>query len=212
MGFSFNARQVPPAVAGSEPLPIGEWPMQITGANIKPNNDNKGGALVFDVVIIGPEHTGQTGFYRLNLFNDNQKTVEIAQRQLSSLCHAVGIYEVTDATLGQFVGKQFIGVVKSNATEQYPKGTQIGGVKDVQGNDPGRALAGQALQAPTQPPSYQPSAPAVQTQPAAQQAPSWNPGAAVPAFNGQQSAQQAPVQHAWAQQPAAPNPPWPRNS
>jgi len=149
--FQFDARTVPPASAdGNAPLPIGEWPMIITASEIVQNAQKTGGYVKFKVVIIDGEHKGHEGFYRLNMYHENAKTVEIARKQMSALCYVTQKFMLNQ--LDDLHNIPFIGVVKSNATEEYPNATQINGVKDIQGNDPGKKAQTQPQAAPQQQP------------------------------------------------------------
>lgn len=214
--FQFNARQFQPATAdgGNPPLPVGEWPMQITNSEIKQANNSNGGYLQLDVVIIDSEHKGHAGKWILNLYHENPQTVQIANRQLSALCHAIGVYDITDTA--QLHGKPFIGVVKPNPSEKYPNGTQIGGVKDIQGRDPGKQQPAQSAQSPMTPPAAAQPPQAWVAPPAPPQAPVAPPAAPQQAAWAPSQAAQAAVpapapQQAWgssAAAPAASAPPW----
>jgi len=219
----FSARTVAPQGNFSQ-LPISSsdgWPMVITASEMKASKGNaNNGYLELNVRIIEGEHTGQEGKYRINLFNENAKTVEIAARQLSALCHVCNNPDAVDSS--QLHNQPFRGVVglqkKANADDADM--TEIKGVKHMDGSDPGKSNGAgpaaapappappqQAPQAPVQPAAPQQAAPAwgaapapAQAQPAAPAAPAWN--GAAPA---------APAQPTWAApQPAAgaAAPPW----
>lgn len=72
------------------PLPTGEYNAQIVDSDVKPTKNNNGhyAELTFEVMD-GP-HKGRKAWARLNLDNPNPKAVEIAQRELSAICHATG--------------------------------------------------------------------------------------------------------------------------
>lgn len=138
----FNPRSVQPASAdgGGGQLPVGEWPVVITGHDIKATqNDSNAGMLVLDLQITQGPHTGQTGKWRLGIYHTNPQTKEIAFRQLSSLCYVVGwMQDLVDVSV--LHGKQFLAVIQPQTTEEgRAKGyTQVQGVKDMNGNDPGK--------------------------------------------------------------------------
>lgn len=89
----FDATQVNPADQ-YEALPAGDYEVMATEATIKPTKDGSGKYLELKMQVQGGTHQGRTLFDRLNLINRNPKAVEIAQRQMSQLCHAVGVLQI----------------------------------------------------------------------------------------------------------------------
>jgi hypothetical protein len=86
----FNAADVEPS-APRDPIPAGWYKAVITESLEKPTKAQTGSYLQMTVEIIEGDHAGRKAFERLNLNNPNQQAVEIAQRSLSSICHAVGV-------------------------------------------------------------------------------------------------------------------------
>lgn len=192
--LQFDATQVDPAGISSQ-LPVSGpegYNVIISASEMKENKDKTGGYLELTLQVIDGEHKGETGAYRLNLYHTSAKAVEIAYRQLSAICHAVGVFQVADSTqLHNIPFKAVVGLQKGENPEGY---TEVKGVLCMDGSAPGKPK-GPAPAASTQP---------VQ-QPAQQQgtAPAW----------GQQQApvQEQPVQQAgpaWSQQPTQAAAPW----
>ena len=196
---AFNAQQYDPTQGGGN-LPVGRHPSIIESSEVKANKANDGGYLQLNVKLIDGPQTGTTGAYRLNLYHSNPQTAEIAHRQLSAICHCVGVFNVQDS--GQLHNIPFIievGLQKGEEAAQ--KGyTEVKKVFDINGNEPGKAGQG----APAAQPQQQPAAQGGfgQQQPAAQ------PQGNAPAWGGGQPAQQQPQgapagnAPAWGQQPA----------
>ena len=196
---AFNAQQYDPTQGGGN-LPVGRHPSIIESSEVKANKANDGGYLQLNVKLIDGPQTGTTGAYRLNLYHSNPQTAEIAHRQLSAICHCVGVFNVQDS--GQLHNIPFIievGLQKGEEAAQ--KGyTEVKKVFDINGNEPGKAGQG----APAAQPQQQPAAQGGfgQQQPAAQ------PQGNAPAWGGGQPAQQQPQDApagnapAWGQQPA----------
>lgn len=134
----FDATKFEPA-QGTPQLPVGKHPVVITGSEVKANKENTGGYLQLDLQIIDGPAKGQTGPYRLNLYHSNQQTVEIAHRQLSAICHVIGVYRVQDTQ--QLHNIPFIAeVALQKDKEAAEKGyTQVVRVYDRNGNEPGKA-------------------------------------------------------------------------
>ncbi len=83
----------PTAVAPREdfsPLPSGEYPVIIIDSDMKPTKAGTGQYLELTFQVIDGPSKGCLTRARLNLDNPNPKAVEIAQRDLSAICHALG--------------------------------------------------------------------------------------------------------------------------
>ena len=195
---AFNAQQYDPTQGGGS-LPVGRHPVINESSEVKANKANDGGYLQLNLKLIDGPQTGTTGAYRLNLYHSNPQTAEIAHRQLSAICHVIGVFNVQDSQ--QLHNIPFIvevGLQKGEEAAQ--KGyTEVKKVFDINGNEPGKAGQG----APAAQPQQQPAAQGGfgQQQPAAQ------PQGNAPAWGGGQPAQQQPQgapagnAPAWGQQP-----------
>lgn len=96
LGQSFDATQVDPA-QDFTPLPSGEYPAIVVDSDMKSTKAGNGQYLELTYQVIDGPMKGRLVWERLNLDNPNAKAVEIAQRSLSSLCHAVGVMKVDDS-------------------------------------------------------------------------------------------------------------------
>lgn len=99
---TFDATQVAPSQA-FEVLPPGKYKVQITDSDMRPTKTGDGQYLWLEMEILEGEFQSRKLWDRLNLVNPNQQAVEIAQRQLSALCHATGKLHVTDSEALHFV-------------------------------------------------------------------------------------------------------------
>jgi len=203
----FDATQVDPA-AVSQMLPVSPaegWPVVISSSEFKPTKDDPNQGFVdLTLTVIDGEIKGSEGHYRLNLFNKNEKAVEIAYKQLSALCHVTGQFKIADtAQLHNIPFRAVVGLQKKAKIED-PDYTEIKGVKDINGNDPGKqgANVGAAPVAPVAPQ-------APPQQPVAAQTAAPAPWGA-PAAAAQSEAPAAPwgVQAQQPQATAAAAPPW----
>jgi len=71
-----------------EAIPAGEYLAQITKSEMKANKAKTGHFLLLIHTIIEGKHKGSSIFVRLNLDNPNPKAVEIANKELNSICQA----------------------------------------------------------------------------------------------------------------------------
>ena len=192
---TFDATQFDPQGVGNQ-LPVSDSKgpvVMIKDSTIKPTKNQDCGMVVLTLTIQEGPHAGESGDYRLNLFHTNPQTVEIAQRQLSALCHVTGVLRL-DAT-EQLHGIPFRAIVgkqkptKNEQTGQMEESnfTEVKGVLDVHGNDARKAqppVSNNSAAAPgaagtnAPPPSFheEQSAPDSTPAPAAEQsaaAPAW---------------------------------------
>lgn len=195
---AFNAQQYDPT-QGVGSLPIGKHPVIIESSEVKANKANDGGYLQLNLRIIDGPQQGTTGAYRLNLYHSNQQTVEIAHRQLSAICHVIGVFQVTDSS--QLHNLPFL--IEVGPQKNDPQYTEVKKVFDMNGNEPGKAGAGApAAQPQQQQPQGQPNGAWGGALRGQQQQPA---GGA--AWGGQQQPAQQPAQQpqggaAWGGQPA----------
>lgn len=96
LGGQFDASQVDPTPR-FQVVPRDKYPVQIVNSQMKATNDGHGSYLELELEIIEGPFAGRRVFDRLNLVNANPMTVEIAQKALSQICHAVGVLAVSDS-------------------------------------------------------------------------------------------------------------------
>ena len=95
-GGSFDASQVEPK-GDYRPVPPGEYKVQITSSEFCQTSTGNGHQLKLELEILEGDQAGRRLYDRLNLDNPNAQAVEIAQRTLSAICHAVGKLSVQDS-------------------------------------------------------------------------------------------------------------------
>lgn len=93
----FNAEEVEPQ-GSFEPIPAGWYVCMITDSEMKPTKSGNGEYLQLRLDVIEGQYENRVIFDRLNLNNPNQTAVEIAQRQLSAICRAVGAMQPKDSS------------------------------------------------------------------------------------------------------------------
>lgn len=226
LALQFDARAVVPASVdgGAEQLPVSDGlghrviicgDAQVpTKANKESNGADPSVMLVLKLQIIDGPHSGLKGDYRLNIGNASPQSREIAYKQLSAICHAIGAFAISNTQ--ELWNKPFRVVV---VPQSDPKYTEIKGVLSDQGIDPGNPTAGprqagnvpQPQQVP-QPQTFQP--PAAQQpafQPQQQPQPAFQPPATQQPVQQPQPQPQQPAAQVW-QQPLAggapPPAPW----
>jgi len=93
----FNAAEVEPST-GYDVIPAGEYEAIITDSEMKPTKNNNGSYLQLTFQLVGGQYDCRFVWARLNLDNPNEQAVEIAQRELSAICRAVGVMTPQDSS------------------------------------------------------------------------------------------------------------------
>ncbi len=91
--FEFNATEVTPTT-GFEPIPKGKYNAVIVESDEKATRSGSGSYLEFTYEIIDGEYKSRKLWSRHNVRNQNQKAVEIARKEVSAICHAVGTLQI----------------------------------------------------------------------------------------------------------------------
>lgn len=153
MLLNLDLRTIPPQT-NLEPVPESWYKVVIRKSNFKPTKDGANGMLEFQMEIIEGQYTGRFLFWNLNLFHQSsQQAVEIAHKQLSAIGHVIGQYTVQDQAVADNVLPNFhnvpffVHVVISQGNNGPIN--NIRGVKDINGNEPGKQ--GQGPQPPQGP-------------------------------------------------------------
>lgn len=92
----FDASQVPEKQEFSA-LPEGQYVVIATASEMKPTKNGNGQYLQFSFEVLDGPQKGRKLWARMNLVNQNQTAVDIAQRELGALCRAVGVIKPNDS-------------------------------------------------------------------------------------------------------------------
>lgn len=153
--ISFNAANVAPSTS-FDLLPAGWYNAVVAESTIKPTKSGSGQVLNLQFRVLDGQFANRVVFGRINVQNQNPVAEEIGQRDLSSLCHAVGVLQLTDTAQLHNKPVQIKVKVRKDDTGQYEDSNEISQYKAVAG--------GQAFQAAAVP-AAAPSKPAAATPP-----------------------------------------------
>ena len=78
-------------------LPAGEYLAAIARSDVSDTKKGDGRKVELEFEVLDGPHKGRRFWTTLNLWNPNPVAVEIAQRELNSICHAVGKLRVADS-------------------------------------------------------------------------------------------------------------------
>jgi len=139
--LGFDAHDIDP-YSRPAPVPADKYIVVIVGSEMKTTKDMTGSYLQLELDIQEGQFTGRKIIDRLNLNNSNQTAVEIAQRTLSQICHAVNVLSVTDSE--QLHGRRMVADVRVEAGRgQYGDSNRVFAYFPVDGSAP----AGEVSQA-----------------------------------------------------------------
>lgn len=96
LGMSFDATTVAPQV-GFEMLKPDHYHAMVVDSEMRDTRSGSGQYLQLTWEVLDGPAKGRKLWSRLNLVNQNQEAVRIAQSELSAICHAVGVLKVTDS-------------------------------------------------------------------------------------------------------------------
>lgn len=169
--LSFNATEVQPASSDFEPIPAGWYQFVIEKSELKPTKAGTGSMVSIMAKVQGPTHASRVVFGNINYQNPNPQAQEIGQRQLSALCHAIGVLNLNN--VAQLCGIPFEARVKITAPTYnvandkdsgvlYEARNEFQGFRAVGGGAAAPAGASSAPAAPSAPakPAAAPAAPA----------------------------------------------------
>lgn len=109
-----------PEMNDFSPLPAGDYTVMVTESELKETSKKDGNMLVLKLEVQDGQYQGRTLFTRLNIDNPNAKTVEIAFKELGSICRAIGLAK-TPADSELLHNKRMIAVVEVEAARDYDK-------------------------------------------------------------------------------------------
>jgi len=129
--FNFDARKVDPS-DNFEPLPVGWYTAMIVESEIRPTRDDTGRYIKLQFQIMDEQYKNRRVFTNLNIWNANPVAVEIAQKELSAICHSVGVLDLQDTQ--QLHGKPIaIRLTVKPAEGNYDAMNNIRGYKEAGG-------------------------------------------------------------------------------
>jgi hypothetical protein len=132
LGETFVTKDMPKS-SGFDPIPVGWYDAQITGAEIKATKNGNGQYIAVQYTILGPEYQGRIIFANLNIRNKNPKAQEIGVAGLGALLSAIGLPKADDTS--QLIGGTLqIKVKVQEAKDGYDARNDVSGWKAVSGS------------------------------------------------------------------------------
>jgi hypothetical protein len=93
----FNANDVDPNV-GFDVMPAGEYDAAIVASEVKATAAGTGKYLKLELQVLNGPFQNRKVWDQLNIWNPNEKAVQIAKGTLSAICRAVGVLTPGDSS------------------------------------------------------------------------------------------------------------------
>jgi len=132
--LQFNAAAVEPQQT-FEPVPAGTYHAAVTESEIVMTKSGSGQMLKLTWQITEGALSGRKVFDRINIVNQNPKAEEIGQRQLSGLCHAAGVLQLSDTQQLHGVPVAIKISIRKDETGQYSDQNEVKGYNAIAGGN-----------------------------------------------------------------------------
>lgn len=126
----FDSTQVEPST-DFDTLPAGKYIAEISDSDMRPNSKGTGEYLWLEFTVLDGPFAGRKLWNQLNLVNPSTQAVEIAQRELSAICHAAGKLRIRDSIELHNIPMELN--VKIKNSPEYGQQNVIRGFKAVEG-------------------------------------------------------------------------------
>ena len=130
--LSFNAEAVKPRDS-FEPIPAGRYQALIDESEVVSTKSGSGQMLILTWKVLEGEFKGRLVFDRLNIQNQSKMAEEIAQRQLSTLCHAVGVLQLKTSEQLHGIPCTIKVVVRKDESGQYADQNEVKDYRSIDG-------------------------------------------------------------------------------
>ena len=152
----FDASQVSPQ-DNFTPLAAGDYLVMAIDSEVKITKNGMGSYLAISLQVLDGPNAGRMVWDNIQLQNNNPQTVEIGQRQLSGICHATGVLQLSDSSQLHNIPVVARVIVKNDPA--------YGPKNEIKAYKPANQQAAGAPQPFSQPPMAQPPQQAPMAQP-----------------------------------------------
>lgn len=146
--LQFDANNVAP----QQPMAAGLYVASISESEVVATKAGTGQMLRLTWDVLDGPMKGRKLFDRINIANQNPKAEEIGQRQLSTLCHAVGVLQLKDTTQLHGRACTLRVAIRKDESGQYGDQNEVKDYRALEGAQrPAPAPAAAAAPAPATP-------------------------------------------------------------
>lgn len=130
--FNFNLNELPDNESGFEPVPAGEYQVEIKKVEAKETRNKDGMYFNFRLDILGPSNAGRIIFAIVNVLNASPKAQNIGQGQLKDIMRALNIENLNNTD--QFIGGKLTVKIDIEKSEQYGNSNRVRAFKAIGGS------------------------------------------------------------------------------
>jgi hypothetical protein len=132
LGGTFDSKQHDDFDGAFDPVPADNYVMHITNSSIEATKKKDGKFIKLEFTILEGEYKGRKIWTNLNIVNPNPVAMEIAKKELATLCRATGKLNIADTQ--ELHGIPFQGRVKVKpAKDDWPAGNEMVSYKRIEG-------------------------------------------------------------------------------
>lgn len=155
--FNFNLNELPDNESGFEPVPAGEYQVEIKKVEAKETRNKDGMYFNFRLDILGPSNAGRIIFAIVNVINASKEAQRIGQGQLKDIMRALNIENLNNTD--QFIGGKLTVKIEIEKSEQYGNSNRVKAFKPIAGSVSPMAASNPILNAVTAAPASTGSTP-----------------------------------------------------
>jgi Protein of unknown function (DUF669) len=97
LGQTFDATSVDTTQQDFDNIPPGDYELEVEASELKDTKDGTGKLLALTYRVISGDYAGRKIFGNINIVNKNPQAQEIGQKELASLCRAIGLTAIEDS-------------------------------------------------------------------------------------------------------------------
>lgn len=128
--LNFDATKVAPDT-GFDVVPAGWYNAMVDESELRPTKDGTGAYLNLRFEVVDGQYKGRKIFSRFNIKNANPQAQEIAHKQLSAVCHAVGVLDLQNSEMLHNRPMKIKVRIKKDKEGQYDDQNEITSYKNV---------------------------------------------------------------------------------
>ncbi len=134
LGQAFDSGKHDDMNTGFEPMPADNYIAKLVESDVLPTSKKTGKYIKCKFEIIKGEYKGRFVWTNINIVNPNPMTVDIAQKELATLCRACGKGVITDTAVLHGIPIEMKVKIKP-AKNDYPAGNEPCGYSAIGGGE-----------------------------------------------------------------------------
>jgi Protein of unknown function (DUF669) len=129
--LNFNAQNVAPQQSAA-PIPAGVYLAHVVDSDVRPLKSGNGTGLSLTFEVLQGPYARRKVFASINVKHTNPEAERIGQSQLSALCHAIGVLNVSDTQMLHMRPTMIRVKVRKDESGQYEDRNEVSGYEAAQ--------------------------------------------------------------------------------